>query len=1077
MLRFGFDLGTNSIGWCVFETENGIPVRLRAANSRIFSDGREPDRDKKPLAVACRLARGARVRRDRMISRKKLLLKKLLELGLMPPDETERQALKLLNPYELRAKAVTTALAPHELGRVLMNLAQRRGFKSNRKSDSKEDAKKTQPDLDALAKALTESGLTLGQYLWQERLEKNKPTRARSGEGLYPQRQQYEDEFKIIRSMQTPHHPKVLRGDWNEIFDELFFHRPLREQEVGYCQVYFEQNEKRAPTALPSYQKFRIAQNIANLQIISPDRGSKKRLDLQQRHLLAGFLQEKGPRNFSAIRKLLKLQEGETFNLETERKKKLEGNETAALLSDKKHFGKIWFDLSDADQDAIASYLLNADKSAIIQKAEQDWKLSAEQANNLATLTPEDFPKGYARFGHRALRELVEKLTEQGISTTEAIMELRGKRGDNSVRHDRLLYYGKIMPEFMILSPKRGDDNTKQYGKINNPTVHIGLNQIRKLVNELIDTYGAPDEIFLELARELKLNSKAKDELEKFQKKNQRLNDEAKLHMQESDITPNDEKIKKYKLWKELASGVNDRCCPYSGKPISIAALWSDIIEVEHILPEAKTFDSSMKNLTVAYREANRAKGNYAPADAPAFSSSYQDILDRVQRSAMSPGKKRKFDPGAMKSFTDDPKNGFIARQMTDTQYLAKMARKYLLAVCGQVHVLPGQLTARIRYDWGLNALLWPADATKEEREQKNRNDHRHHAIDAVVIACTDRIMLQKASAASGRDGRDWSVHFDPPWERDRFRRDVADVMDKAIVSHKPDRGIQGRLHKDTNYGIIASPNEYERNENFNLVVRKDFKAHFSDATPIPVEGKKKKDGSEKIDAKDIRNKIAVIRDPTIRHELENLLLGLRTTEEIAAKAIEYATTTSRLHGLRRIRLLDKNTSISQFKTKSAFTKEFGDSTANHAGRGVIPEETHHIAFWRVPANFNPAKNKSPLTPKPLRCDPSIWWVACNIMEANSVHNPDLFKPHPAARLVCKLHKNDLVKIVHDGEEKICIVKSIAPSESNKKITMCEHMVASGGDFSITFNQVKNCKLRKIHITPAGKIHDPGSMF
>jgi CRISPR-associated endonuclease Csn1 len=1034
MLRFGLDVGTNSIGWCVFETENGVPVRLQAANSRIFSGGREPVK-KEPLAVGCRMARGARVRRDRIIERKQALLKKLIELGLIPSDETERQALKLLNPYELRAKAVFAALTPHELGRVLMNLAQRRGFKSNRKSDSKEDAKKTRPDLDALAKALTESGLTLGQYLWQERLEKNESTRSRIGEGLYPQRQQYEDEFKIIRSTQEQHHAQVAHGDWNEIFDELFFQRPLRGQEVGYCQVYFEQHEKRAPIALPSYQKFRSAQNIANLQIISADRANKKRLDLSQRKLLAEALQGQRTMAFSKIRKLLKLHEGETFNLESERREKLEGNETAALLSDKKYFGKTWFDLSDAEQDTIALYLLDADAPAIMQKAEQDWKLPVEQAKNLAELVPEDFPKGYARFGHRALQELVEILTEQGISTTEAIMELRGKRGDNSVRREHLPYYGEILQESMIPSPKRGDADTKQYGKINNPTVHIGLNQIRKLVNELIDTYGAPDEIFLELARELKLNSKAKAELEKFQNKNQKLNDEAKQHMQESGITPSDEDIKKYKLWKELAYDVNDRCCPYSGQPINMTALWSDVIEIEHILPEAKTFDSSMKNLTVAFKEANRLKGNRAPDDAfnvPGSPYLYQDIIDRVQRSSMSPHKKKKFDPGAMKTFTDDPKNGFIARQMTDTQYLAKVARKYLLAVCEQVHVLPGQLTARIRHEWGLNAMLASPDATPEKREKKNRDDHRHHAIDAIVIACTDRTMLQKASKASGRDGKNWDVHFDPPWERDQFRRDVADVIGKAIVSHKADHGIQAKLHEDTYYGIIKDErrNDYERENNYNVVKRGDFRGHFAKVTPDKA-----------------ANKIALIRDPLIRQELEVELSAAASVADITHIVDAYA----KRKGIRRIRLLKKEATVQAVTHLSTSGQKFE--------KGIVPGSNHHVAFWKLPSGEIKARG-------------------CSFFELNSVKGDmNQLKPHPAAKLVCRLHKKDLVRVYKNGKEETCVITKLTPSEGNETITMRIHSDSDGGGFAVSFSQLGNYKLRKIHITPAGKVHDSGSMF
>ena len=296
--------------------------------------------------------------------------------------------------------------------------------------------------------------MTLGQYLWQERLGKGKSTRARAGEGIYPRREQYDAEFEAIHCAQAKHHPHLSDKNWKEFFDILFFQRPLREQEVGYCQVYFEQKERRAAKALPCFQKFRIAQNIVNLQIISADRSSRRCLELLERKMLAEALQTQKTMSFSKVRKLLKLHEGEVFNLESERREKLEGNETAALLSDKKYFGKTWFDFSDDEQNTITLFLLDAENTEeVLQKARQEWQVSEEQANDLATLTPENFPKGYARFGARALHELTEKLTEQGISTTEAIQELRGNRGDNSERQDRLPYYGEVMPESRFRHP------------------------------------------------------------------------------------------------------------------------------------------------------------------------------------------------------------------------------------------------------------------------------------------------------------------------------------------------------------------------------------------------------------------------------------------------------------------------------------------------------------------------------------------------------------------------------------------------------------------------------------------------
>lgn len=136
--RLGLDIGTNSVGWSVLELDSSNnPCRIEAAGVRIFSEGRNP-RNKATLKAERRTARSARRRRDRFKQRQKYLLSELTEHGLFPSSEEERKALQLLNPLELRAKALTEKLPLHHVGRALFHLNQRRGFKSNRKDRSEE---------------------------------------------------------------------------------------------------------------------------------------------------------------------------------------------------------------------------------------------------------------------------------------------------------------------------------------------------------------------------------------------------------------------------------------------------------------------------------------------------------------------------------------------------------------------------------------------------------------------------------------------------------------------------------------------------------------------------------------------------------------------------------------------------------------------------------------------------------------------------------------------------------------------------------------------------------------------------
>jgi CRISPR-associated endonuclease Csn1 len=164
MRRLGLDIGSNSIGWCLIEDDTHIV----ALGSRIFSDGRDP-KSGASLAVDRRLARGMRRRRDRYVRRRSAFLETLVDLGLMPVDADEARLVAMRDPYALRARALDESLLPHEIGRVLFHLNQRRGFKSNRKAERGQKDSESgliETGARALDAAMAEAGArTLGEFL------------------------------------------------------------------------------------------------------------------------------------------------------------------------------------------------------------------------------------------------------------------------------------------------------------------------------------------------------------------------------------------------------------------------------------------------------------------------------------------------------------------------------------------------------------------------------------------------------------------------------------------------------------------------------------------------------------------------------------------------------------------------------------------------------------------------------------------------------------------------------------------------------------------------------------------------
>jgi CRISPR-associated endonuclease Csn1 len=144
--------------------------------------------------------------------------------------------------------------------------------------------------------------------------------------------------------------------------------------------------------------------------------------------------------------------------------------------------------------------------------------------------------------------------------------------------------------------------------------------------------------------------------------------------------------------------------------------------------------------------------------------------------------------------------NSFLDRALTDTAYLSRIAREYLTCICpqnGAVRAIPGRMTAKLRGKFGLNQLL-------SGTEQKNRNDHRHHALDAAVIGITDQGMLQafaKANASARERGLSKLVDtLTPPWPT--YREHVERAIKAIVVSHRPNHGYQGAFHEESAWGI-----------------------------------------------------------------------------------------------------------------------------------------------------------------------------------------------------------------------------------------------------------------------------------
>ncbi len=761
-VTLGLDLGTNSIGWALVDyDEYQRPQQLIDCGVRIFQEAVDL-KTRTPKNQQRREARAVRRQTSRRRRRREKLLNLLVRNGLLPSEVQTEPRLEVLfndlgDPYQLRKKALDGALSPHEFGRALMHLCHRRGFVSNRKTASKEDGKVVKSAISNLAKRIGEIGSrTLGEYLAYQPKKR----------GEYTSRAMYEGEFELLWQSQQRFHPQALTAPLKAAVHNTIFHqRPLKLQKnlIGRCQ--FEPKRKRAAKAWLEAQRFRLLQDINHLQIKNPTTREYRNLLPEERSTLRDTLERQQTLSWDKARKLLGRHSGEIFNLEEGRKTELIGNRTAYRL--RKILGEPWDEMTPAQQNELTTDMLTIDdEQALIKRALNHWKFDLQTAEELAKT---ELEPSFLRLSLKAIRKILPFL-EQGMTYDKACAAAGYNHSDQS---------NEATVDFL-----------GEPANLRNPVVQKALYETRKVVNAVVRKYGKPAVIRIEMARDMKLTRRQREEVMKEQNKRKKENELVKKILREDFgiQEPRRADIQKYNLWKECKE-----TCPYTGTLISPVMLFSAEVDVEHILPYSQSLDNSYMNKTLCIAEENRKhKHNRLPYEAyHADDKKYQDILQRVRDFPWT--KRRRFEQKEIK--TDD----FISRQLNDTRYICVEVRKYLAQLIGfnNVHVSKGEATAALRHHWNLNRIL-AVDGVLE----KNRGDHRHHTIDAVVIALTSRALFQKLSRLSAQSGvalSERGFQLDEPWQD--FYRSIAQRIETVVISHAASRKITDALHEDTAYG------------------------------------------------------------------------------------------------------------------------------------------------------------------------------------------------------------------------------------------------------------------------------------
>lgn len=679
-------------------------------------------------------------------------------------------------PYYLRSLALERRLDNYELGRAIYHLAQRRGFLSNRKARAKDDEEegKVKSGITSLQKEMQEAGArTLGEFFSRLDPEQERIRRRYTG------RQMFLDEFEAVWDTQRALGNTILGDDLKKtVHNAIFFQRRLKSAKhlIGECAL--EPGEKRCPWYRLEAQRFRILQNVNNLRLIDGD-GVEKALTEEERAKLITLLEINAKITLAAARKQLGYKPGSAvFSIEAGGEKELRGDKTGSVL--RAVFGERWNTLTANERRQIVQELASFEKDwALSKRLCNRWGLDEKDAEKLSGLSLEE---GYCGISAKAILKLTPQL-EKGLSYSEAVVAVYGEFKCGVEKLEQL----PPVDEFL--------------DGLRNPIVHRCLTELRRCINPIVARYGKPDIIRVELARDVKLSRREKEKIIKQNRENEDARKRAAERiLRETGIQqPSRDDILKCLLADEC-----NWFCPYTGKPISWSSLFGSNPEfdIEHIIPFSVSLDDSFVNKTLCWHAENvHVKRNRTPFQAYGRSGDkYDEILSAVRkfRGGAAREKLRRFMLEDTAEFED-----FTSRHLNDTRHASREAMTYLSLLYGgvtdnggrlRVQAVKGQITAHLRNYFGFNTALGG--------NRKNRDDHRHHCVDAVTVALTSPDMVRQLSSYAARYEGLGRVHYReplPPWDGAVEQLGVA--LRKTVPVHRYNQKLRGALHEETLYG------------------------------------------------------------------------------------------------------------------------------------------------------------------------------------------------------------------------------------------------------------------------------------
>jgi len=634
---------------------------------------------------------------------------------------------------------------------------------------------------------------------------------------------------------------------------------------LGRCDL--EPTDMKCPKADMYAQEFLVLTSVNNIRITPPMETSRK-LEAKEREKVINAVRKQKTASESTIRKALGIDKGAGkthYTLNTEGDQfTVNGDWFYSQVVCGVFSEDTWAAFKSEKKESVNRAILKfdpaeeADEEKIKKGCKKWWNLNDKQtAAFIAAWKKRPRKDSRVNLSRKAIKNLLPYLRE-GWSVTEA----RDMYAEDASNGADDLTRKRYSTQEVIVSKQIRHFQKKHPGLlppvsegISNPVVRKSIHEVRKHLVEYIKQYGCPDRVIIELAREARQTEKV---ISKRMQRNKAINELKNeiievhnLDAPEITSTQRERAIQRIRLCKQQR-----KMCAYSGITITdVMAADGSGLEVDHIVPRSKGGDNRMNNLVLCFSTANQGKGNRTPIDW--LSKENFEKLEKIFKHL----KGNKKDKAAITKDNVDmvdnvkwknlhrktPKEGFTEEQLRSTAYAAAQTTDWVNKVLygsadrdkRYVFASRGDYTGILRRDWG---LYFDEDGERSEKGRKYRGDHRHHAVDAAIIAMTTKFLptIKKSFIDFDKQKENKSVTpqwktVEQPWEG--FSEQIAEEYKRLKVSHRAyNRQISGYLHKDTIYGPAVIYDKHKKDNEANGIRKGQVKID-KDGNPILKKG------------------------------------------------------------------------------------------------------------------------------------------------------------------------------------------------------------------------------------------------